>query len=427
MRSATVRPSLGVIFLTVFIDLVGFGLVIPLLPSYSRDFGATGLETGLLFGVYSLMQLIFAPWWGALSDRIGRRPVLLVSIAAGTLAYALFAVASGLTGRSALLLIVASRMFAGICGANITVAQAYIADITPPAERSKRMGLIGMAFGLGFTVGPGLAALALRYLGPTGPGWIATMLCAVNLLFAWQRLPESWEPGRTPARPRPRFDQIRLALARPFHGFLILTFALATFGFTCFESTLGLLIQQNFTLARDGSATTNAILFCFCGIVGAAVQGGAIGRLIKKLGEARLIALSLVIFGLSMLPLPFIHGTTPLSWNVLLRPEGTPWILLLVSVAWLSIGSALTRPPLFGLLSSLTPPEEQGATLGVAQSAGSLARVIGPPWAGFLFDRHASWPYLACAALGVGLGLIAWRRLVGRIPTSAAPAPTATA
>ncbi|MFM7101699.1 MAG: MFS transporter, partial [Verrucomicrobiota bacterium] len=127
MRAPATRPSLGVIFLTVFLDLVGFGLVIPLLPSYSRDFGATGLETGLIFGVYSLMQLVFAPWWGALSDRVGRRPVLLASLGAGTLAYALFAVASGLAGRHALLLIAASRMFAGICGANLTVAQAYIA------------------------------------------------------------------------------------------------------------------------------------------------------------------------------------------------------------------------------------------------------------------------------------------------------------
>ncbi|MFM7101518.1 MAG: MFS transporter, partial [Verrucomicrobiota bacterium] len=267
-----------------------------------------------------------------------------------------------------------------------------------------------------FTIGPGIAAAALRYLGPTGPGWIAAGLCALNLFLAWWRLPESWEPGRDPARPRPRLDQLRRALDRPGHGFLILTFALATFGFTCFESTLGLLIQQNFALARDGSATTNAVLFCFCGIIGATVQGGAIGRLIQRLGEARLIALSLVLFGLSMLPLPFIHGAAPLSWPVLLRPEGIPWILLLATVACLSIGSALTRPPLFGLLSSLTPPEEQGATLGVAQSAGSLARVLGPPWAGYLFDRHASWPYLACAALGVVLGVVAWRRLVGRLP-----------
>ena len=162
------KASLGIIFLTVFIDLIGFGLVLPLLPNYTKSFGASGLEVGLIMAAYSLMQFLFAPAWGALSDRVGRRPVLLVSTAGAAVSYAVFAYGSTLSGQTALAVIVVSRLVAGICGANITVAQAYIADITPPEDRSRRMGLIGMAFGLGFIVGPALAVgsqIAVEHFG----------------------------------------------------------------------------------------------------------------------------------------------------------------------------------------------------------------------------------------------------------------------
>src|SRR4029453_6329969 len=162
------RPSHFIIFLTVFIDLIGFGLVLPLLPNYSKSFGASGLEVGCIMAAYSLMQFVFAPAWGAWSDRIGRRPVLLVSTAGAAVSYAIFALGSAMSGRAALGVILLSRLLAGIAGANITVAQAYIADIAAPEERSKRMGLIGMAFGLGFIVGPALAVLAKGLFGPTG-------------------------------------------------------------------------------------------------------------------------------------------------------------------------------------------------------------------------------------------------------------------
>src|SRR5438132_9501957 len=152
VRNPMRKPSLLVIFLTVFIDLIGFGIVLPLLPIYSRDLHASGLVIGAIMASFSAMQFVFAPWWGRLSDRIGRRPVLLVSTAGAAISYAVFAVGSGLSGNLALWVLLISRLFAGICGANITVAQAFIADITPPQERSKKMGLIGMAFGLGFIV-----------------------------------------------------------------------------------------------------------------------------------------------------------------------------------------------------------------------------------------------------------------------------------
>src|SRR5579884_3534247 len=159
------KPSVGIIFLTVFLDLIGFGLVIPLLPIYAKDFNATGWEIGAVMSAYSFMQFIFAPYLGRLSDRIGRRPVLLLSTAGACISYGIFAFGSGLEGHTALLVIFLSRAFAGLCGANITVAQAYIADITPPEERSKKMGLIGMAFGLGFVLGPLLGVLGRSQLG----------------------------------------------------------------------------------------------------------------------------------------------------------------------------------------------------------------------------------------------------------------------
>src|SRR5882724_10644049 len=188
------KPSVGIIFLTVFIDLIGFGIIIPLLPIYATNFNASTWEIGALMSVFSLMQFVFAPLLGRLSDRIGRRPVLLMSTAGAAISYVIFGFGSGLQGQTALLVMFLSRAFAGLCGANIGVAQAYIADITPPAERSRKMGLIGMAFGLGFIFGPLVGALARHYFGMRGPGWVAASFCAVNFLLAFSILPESWKP-----------------------------------------------------------------------------------------------------------------------------------------------------------------------------------------------------------------------------------------
>src|SRR4029077_18167028 len=242
------KPSVFIIFLTVFIDLIGFGIVLPLLPIYSKTFGARGWQIGLLMASYSAMQFLFAPIWGRLSDRIGRRPVLLVSTAGAAISYAIFAVGCGQTGMTAIVLLFVSRIFAGICGANITVAQAYIADITPPEERSKKMGYIGMAFGLGFIFGPALGGLGLKLGNLSTPGWIASGFCAANFLFALARLPESWKPGTHPVETRPRLARFMATMQRPGIGMLVAVFFLATFCFTCFETTLGLLVNQNFGL-----------------------------------------------------------------------------------------------------------------------------------------------------------------------------------
>jgi MFS family permease len=410
----TRKPSLLVIFLTVFIDLIGFGIVLPLLPLYAEHYDATGWQIGLLMASFSLMQFIFAPAWGRLSDRIGRRPVLLVSTFGAIVSYALFAYAVRFSGQTALWLIIASRAFAGICGANITVAQAYIADISPPEQRSKRMGLIGMAFGLGFIFGPPIGGIAFRHLGDMGPGIVASGLCALNFILAFIILAESWTPAKhADAARRPRLEQWAHTLAQPTIGLLVIVFFLATFCFTCFEITLGLVIANNFHL---GFKTPEAIsvagtLFMYCGIIGAFVQGGPIGKLVKSMGEPKLIAISLVLTGISLAPIPFIHGDGKLSWALLFSNHGGQWWLLLVVLAVLAIGSGLTRPPLFGLLSILTPSNEQGATIGIAQSAGSLARIFGPMFAAYFFERNAAFPYLTCATIALITGIVAWVRL----------------
>src|ERR1035438_8814898 len=306
------KPSLLVVFLTVFIDLIGFGIVVPLVPIFSRHYGASGWVIGAIIASFSAMQFVFSPIWGRLSDRHGRRPILLISTAGAALSYVLFAVGSGFENHTvALWTLLVSRVFAGICGGNITVAQAYIADITPPENRSKRMGLIGMAFGLGFIFGPAISGIALKFGGATAPGWTAAALCAANFLLAFTILAESLKPGSGHANNRQHPDQWWHTLTQPKIGLLVLIFFLATFAFSCFESTLPLLVSDNFNLGltvdETAPATTVISLFVFCGLIGAFIQGGLIGRMVKLFGEPKLIAISLVLTGVS-LPRPLPPG-----------------------------------------------------------------------------------------------------------------------
>ncbi len=393
------KPSLLIIFLTVFIDLVGFGLIFPLLPLFGKNFEANGFTVGAIVAVYSLMQFIFAPYWGRLSDRIGRRPILMVSTACAAVAYCIFAVGSGMQGQAAIWVIIVSRLFAGICGANISVAQAYIADITPPEQRSAKMGLIGMAFGLGFVFGPALGGLSIHLFGMRGPGWVAASLSAINFVWILFMLPESRKATTEPVPHRPRWGQIVHTLSNPTMALLIGIFFLATFCFSSFETTIGLLVAKNFNLDIKSESGNGAfkisMLISYCAIIGALVQGGAIGKLVKRMGEPKLIAASLLIAGVGMVLIPYLHT----------------WAFLLIGLGIFSIGSQLTRPPVFGMISQLTSASEQGSTLGVAQSIGSLARILGPMFAAISFDKHPVIPYVVCAVLSCATGVLAWKRL----------------
>jgi len=410
------KPSMLVVFLTVFIDLIGFGIVVPLVPLYSRHYGASGWLIGVIIASFSAMQFVFSPIWGKLSDRHGRRPILLISTAGAACSYVLFAIGSGFENHAvALGALLVSRIFAGACGGNITVAQAYIADITPPENRSKRMGLIGMAFGLGFIFGPAISGIALKFGGATAPGWTAAALCAANFLLAFFILAESLKPSSGHANSRPHLDQWAHTLSQPKIGLLIFIFFLATFAFSCFESTLPLLVSDNFNLGLTKSETAPAStvisLFIFCGVIGAFIQGGAIGKLVKKFGEPKLIAVSLLFTGTALALLPFIKGDGALKWSAVLHAADWPWIKMLLALALLSIGSSLTRAPLFGLLSNLAPANEQGATIGVCQSAGALARIVGPLFAASLYFHLPMLPYVVCGGISIVAALLAALRL----------------
>jgi MFS family permease len=404
------KPSILVIFLSVFIDLIGFGIVLPLLPGYAEDnfrpdFSAKGLMIGGIIASFSAMQFFFAPLWGRLSDRIGRRPVMLISNLGAAGSYALFAVACGLSGTTGLVWILISRMFAGICGANLSVASAYIADISPPEKRSARMGLIGMAFGLGFIFGPAIGAFSVDLFGRQGPGWVAAGFCTFNFILGWFILGESRGPDSTRVTPRPKVNQWAHTLGQPKLGLLICVFFFATFCFTCFEATFPLLARHQFAANQKNLNTHIGYLFTYAGFIAAMVQG-VIGRLVKKFGEPKLIFISLLIFATGLGGLPF----------------ATSMKEILVVLALLAIGSGLNRPPVFGMISLKSSAHEQGANLGVAQSFGSLARILGPIFATTLFFVDVKLPYLICGGIALLTGLFAWKSLCGESSPATAPA-----
>ena len=409
------KPSLLIIWLTVFIDLIGFGIVVPLIPIFTARFDTTSFIMAVVLACFSAMQFFFAPVWGRLSDRVGRRPILLLSTAGATISYVIFAIGSGMSdSTTALITLGVARGFAGAFGGNITVAQAYIADITPPEQRSKKMGLIGMAFGLGFIFGPAIGGIGITYLGNTGPGWIAAALCGLNFLLTLTILPESRQPGSAQATERPHLTQWKHTLTQPKIGLLVGVFFLSTVCFSCFEVTLGWLICLNFGLDihANSTAAIGSYLFIYCGLISALVQGGMIGRIVKKLGEPKVICLSLMLTAISLALLPFIKGSGLLSWGILAKSEGHAWWGLLGALALLSIGSSLTRPPLFGLLSNLTSANEQGANIGVAQGAASLARIIGQ-FGGTIIFLEISSPalFLGCAATLVVASILVSQKL----------------
>jgi MFS family permease len=396
------KPSLLVIFLSVFIDLIGFGIVLPLLPGFAEDdfqsaFSARGLIIGGLIASFSAMQFLFAPAWGKLSDRIGRRPVMLISNLGAAGSYALFAVACGMSGAAGLWMILVSRMFAGICGANLSVASAYIADISPPEKRSARMGLIGMAFGLGFIFGPALGAFSIEmFHSKQAAGWVAAGFCAANFILGWFILGESRQPNSEHVAARPKVNQWAHTLAQPKLGLLIGVFFSATFCFTCFESTFPLLARHEFSFGEKEFNHRIGYLFTYAGVIAALVQG-VIGRLVKKFGEPNLIFSSLIVFAVGLAALPFAKNL----------PE------ILIVLALLAIGSGLNRPPVFGMISLNSSPHEQGANLGVAQSFGSLARILGPIFASGLYFVHDALPYLICGGIALLTAIFARKFLCG--------------
>jgi MFS family permease len=378
------RSALMIVFLVVFIDLLGFGIVLPLLPLYGDSYVAAvipggkenrlgGAVIGLLMASFSFMQFLCAPIWGRISDQVGRRPVLLIGLGGSVLFYSLFGLASSLPTTQAALaltLLFAARIGAGVAGATISTAQAVIADSTPPDKRKHGMALIGAAFGIGFTFGPLIGFLSLawgqEYRGATG--YAAAGLSLVALLLGLWKLPETRRFGEAPVARRKLLDLSAWgrALRTPAIAPVILTFFLATIGFASFEVTLALLNRDVLHLTERN----NFLIFAYVGFVLMLTQGFLYRKIARSLTEPTLMALGIVGMGLGVgclggVSLAHARGMTGLG------------VFYLAALAFAVIGFALLTPSAQALISRRTDADRQGEVLGVNQSASALARILG--------------------------------------------------
>ena len=373
------RSPLLVIFITVFIDLVGFGIVIPVLPYYAEGtrFGGTPREVGLLFASYSVMQLIFSPVLGRLSDKHGRRPILLISLLGTCLGFLILGFATTLW------MLFIGRIIDGISGGNISTAQAYIADVTTKENRAKGMGLIGAAFGLGFVFGPAIGGILSRW-GINVPFLFAGGLAFANAILLYFTLPETVtrdHPARVSAASGRGWKQVIEALRQPQLAFVLTIYFLSIVAFSIMTAVFSLFMM--FRLGYD--PWHSGWIFAFVGVISAIVQGGLIGRLVKRFGEPLLVIVGGLLFSVSLFASPFVAPAIGL--------------LGILSVGALSsIGNALSAPSLSSLASKSASAGEQGSVLGVMQSVASLARAVGPSVAAILiysavahmgFDRQS--------------------------------------
>lgn len=374
-----------VLFLIVLIDLIGFGLVIPLLPFYAERFSSSPQEVTLLMATFSMMQVVFAPVWGRLSDRMGRRPVLMISMGAAALAYLWLGFAS------ALWMLFAARALAGACAGNIAAANAYIADVTTPAKRARGMGMIGAAFGLGFIIGPALGGVVagnnLATADLRSPGLIACGLSLIAFLGVVLVLKESLPKDLAPRSRKSRIAALRDALARKTLARLLLIFLLATLAFGGMEAVFALWAMAQFGWGPEQIG----YIFTYVGVLSAIMQGGLIGKLSARFGEEKLLIAGLGLTALGLLAIALAHDLP----------------VLVVAMSCLALGMGAMQPSLNSLISRRAGAEEQGEVMGVAQSVASLSRVLGPLLAGALFaglGRDA--PFLVGMALVVAAAVL---------------------
>ena len=387
----TSRSALAVLFGVVFINLVGFGIVIPLLPFYGLTLDAPPWQVALMFSAYSLGQFVAEPFWGRLSDRIGRKPVLLITILANAAGYLALAFVPNIW------LAVAVRLFTGLGAGNISTVQGYVADVTPPEKRAGRMGLIGAAFGLGFIVGPGLGGLLTRPdLGTLGyqlPIFVAAGLCLLAALGVVVLLKESRAPA-DPAAPRPPFlGGVHDAVSNPVVSRVLLVTLIYMAGFSGMESTFGFWTEARY----QWGAREVGLAFMAVGVVSVVCQGFLAGRLARRFGEARVLAAGCLIFGAGLVG-QVVAGR--------LLPDID--ILVPVIMALGAFGMAVTMPNITALISRSVDPGRQGAMLGLNMAASSSARIFGPIAAGAIFSGIGhDWPFLIGAALTVPAAVMA--------------------
>ena len=362
---------LFVIFLTVFIDMVGFGIIIPVLPLYAEHFHATPVQIGWLTGIYSGMQIIFVPILGRLSDRFGRRPILIVSLIGTAIGFLIMGWASSL------LLLFVARIIDGASGGNISTAQAYIADVSTPENRSRSMGIIGAAFGLGFTFGPMIGGIMSR-ISYGAPFYFAAALAAVNVVLLYFILPESLSAEyRSKPHHRTKLAEVFQHGHGRLFGTIVATYFFTITGFAIMTTLFALFTEKHFSF----DAHQTGYVFGFIGIISVILQGGLIGRLVKIFGEVVLARTGLLLLALSLFSLPLVQ-TIP---------------MLLFVCAATAIANGLVNPTLNGLASQMIDRSWQGRALGLMQSAGSVGRLVGPLLGGWLlmFDLHRPLAYYA--------------------------------
>lgn len=372
------------------LDLIGFGIVVPILGQYAERFGASGLTVGLLFASFSLAQLVFSPLLGRLSDRIGRKPVIVISLV-GT------AIGSFVTGAANVVwLLFAGRIIDGASGGSLSVAQAAVADMAPPDQRPRLIGLLGAAFGVGFVLGPAIGGLAALG-GPHVPFYVAAGLAAVNAIAAAVRLPETRRVGPAidvgAAGGSVEVSSRRIAMPMaPLLRKLALVGFISVVSFAAFEAVFSLFAQRRFGLHEAG---TSAVFLCI-GLVLVAVQGGAYGRFVEHMGAARL----------------YTAGLALLAVGLLVLSVSTVWPVLVVALLFLAVGQGVASPSITAMVTQHAPIERRGEALGFQQSAYAVGRIVGPPLAGALFDHAGIWsPFVAGAVLAaIALGLtLGWR------------------
>lgn len=405
-RDRSGRPPLpdgfGTIWLSVALDLVGFGIVLPILPLYAERFDASPAVIGLLVASFSLAQFVFSPIWGRVSDRVGRKPVLVLSLA-GT------AVGSLLTGiAGSLWLLFAARILDGISGASVSVAQAAVTDLAPPDQRPRLLGLLGAAFGLGFVAGPAIGALAALG-GPHVPFFVAAALAAVNAVVAAVRLPETHPSSESGRAKRPYGSSTapraggEASIRRELADYLLVAFV-SLVAFSAFETTFALFGERRLGLQLAGTG----VVFTAIGVLIAVANGLLVAPAVRRLGEPSTLRLGLALNAAGLAILPFVH-----SWTTL-----APALVLLTT------GQGLVTPTLSATVAGRVDAERRGAALGAQQSAGGLARVIGPVAGGFAFERiGVGAPYLGGSALLLVAIVLLSRRRPSPSP-STAPAPT---
>lgn len=395
------RGALGVIFLIILTDLLGFGIIIPLLPFYAKAYDASPLKVTLLFSIYSICQFIASPILGAISDRHGRRPVLIFSQFGSVAGYILLGVVTHHQWTNATLalgLVYLSRIIDGLSGGNISTAQAYISDVTSSENRAKGMGLIGAAFGIGFALGPAIGGiLGGKDEHAALPAYAAALMSFVAMVLTWWRLPESSHSRPVASEVWLHPAQFLPVLRRPLLAQLMAVSFASMVAFVMLDSTATLYMIDRFHYSRLEAG----LLFAYVGAIIALVQGGLIGRLTRSAGEWKLSIVGPALVAVGMLVLAQAY------WAV-----AAALALILVGNAFNAVGRSFQQPTLSSLVSKYSLPPEQGVVFGLFHGLGSMARVVGPIIAGIAYSMHATGPMFVgatiIAAVAVWTGVLRW-------------------